>query len=231
MTIPQLTAFLGLAVVSIDPFGALLALACFRRDPRRRATALLVVTVIAGLWLIALLAGHVVAWLLGLLRPWLSRRPVEEGIQLAAVLALLAVAGWQWWSSRSEPAVRRGPTRGRLGGIALAGLGFALVSVSDPGLLVAATSAQLTATPVIAGALMLLWVGLYQLPLLAVGALLTGRHRARRAARIDRFWTRIRRPAQRGLAILLLIGALALLADLALAVHLQRLPALGRLLG
>lgn len=231
MTGPQLAAFLGLAVVSIDPFGALLALACFRRDPRRRATAVLLLTVIGGLWLIALLAGRVVAWLLRLLGPWLTRRPVEEGIQLAAVLALLGVAGWQWWSSRSQRVAPTGPHRGRLVGIALAGLGFALVSVTDPGLLVAATSAQVTAPGVPAAALMLLWVGLYQLPLLVVGTLLAGPHRSRLAEQVDRIWARVRRPLQRGLAILLVAGALALLVDLALAVQDGRLPALGRLIG
>ena len=69
------------------------------------------------------------------------------------------------------------------------------------------------------------------LPLLVVGTLLAGPHRSRLAEQVDRIWARVRRPLQRGLAILLVAAALALLVDLALAIQDGRLPALGRLIG
>lgn len=77
----QLAAFIGLAVVSLDPFGALLALACFRRDPRRRTLVVLAAVVVAVLWVVALLAGRLVTALLRILTPWLAERPVEDVIQ------------------------------------------------------------------------------------------------------------------------------------------------------
>lgn len=143
---------------------------------------------------------------------------------------LVAVAAWQWRSSLSERTGEPGPRSGRLRGTVLAGVGFALVSLSDPGLLVAATSAQLGLGGWQAGGLLLGWIAIYQAPLLAVMVLMLNAPQ-RWAGRIDRLWSRLRRPLQRGLAMLLAGLAVVLAIELALALHASRMPIMGRLLG
>ena len=218
MTPAGLLAFFGLAVVTMDVLGGVIAVGVLLRGGTRRH----LLAFVGGYVVIVTGATLILHPLLELLSRWL--RPVLESsdaigaVEIAVGLALIAFSVHQFRAAaRSRPhgplEQRAAPTRLATVPLLLAGVAFAGTALADPGFAVAVGMASQEPHLSFRVVLLVLWNLLYQLPLVAVLlAAAVGKHE-QLVTRVLEIVGPRRRTLQTVLAALLALAGLAVLGD------------------
>ena len=236
MTSAGLLAFFGLAVVTMDVLGGVIAIGVMLRGGTVRnllafAGGYTVVVVAATLILRPLLA-LLDRWL----RPVLESRGALSAVEIVVGLALLGFSVHQFRAAARSPTPngpleqRSTPRRLATAPLILAGVGFSATALADPAFTIAvgmaAQEQRLTAHVL----LLVAWNLLYQAPLVAVlVAAAFGKHE-QVVERVMELLGPRRRALQRGLAVLLALAGLAVLGDGILALVSGHVPVLRQLI-
>ena len=236
MTLPGLLAFLGLAVVTVDVLGGVLAMGMLLRGATVRhllafATGYTVIVTAATMVLHPLLR-----WLGGWLRPVLASNDAIGAVEVVVGLALVGVGVHQLRASL-KPRREHGPLEDRVMPTRLAtvplllgGALFAGTTLADPAFTIAVGMASQEPHLSLRILLLVVWNLVYQTPLLAVLiAAAAGRHE-QLVARVLELVTPHKKLLQRLLAAVLLAAGLAVLADGVVALLTQHVPWLRQLL-
>ena len=236
MTFAGLLAFFGLAVVTMDVLGGVIAIGVMLRGGTVRnllafAGGYTVVVVAATLILRPLLA-LLDRWL----RPVLESRGALSAVEIVVGLALLGFSIHQFRAAARPPTPngpleqRSTPSRLATAPLVLAGVGFSATALADPAFTIAvgmASQEQRLAAHVL---LLVAWNLLYQAPLIAVIiAAAFGKHEQVVTRVLEVLGPR-RRALQRGLAVLLALAGLVVLGDGILALVSGHVPVLRQLI-
>lgn len=174
-----LGAAIGLAIVGLDPMGALVAIGALAGGARDRSVVAFGLTVIV----VTAAFGTALSLLVGARLAEIDWRVLDTGHafwatgEAAAGMALLA------WALRRRhwPATAAAPAQRGQGGLALIGTGvlFGLGAIIDPTFVALVVLAGRQGSLIEAGVAHLMWILVSQAPLVViVGAVLTGRHMA-----------------------------------------------------
>ena len=187
MTFAGILAFFGLAVVTVDVLGGVIAISVMLRG----GTVRHLLAFAGGYTVIIFAATLILQPLLALLDRWL--RPVlasDDAIGVAEVivgLALIAVSIHQFRAASRPPAPhgrlekRSTPARLAAAPLALAGVAFSATALADPAFPIAVGMASQEPHLLARAALLVLWHLVYQAPFVAVLiAAAADRHRAAR---------------------------------------------------
>jgi len=219
MTFAGILAFFGLAVVTMDVLGGVIAIGVMLRG----GTVRHLLAFAGGYTVIVAAATLILHPLLTLLDRWL--RPVLESndaigiVEVVVGLALLAFSVHQFRAASRPPTPhgrlekRSTPARLAAAPLALAGVAFSATALADPAFPIAVGMAsQEQHLPVRAG-LLVLWHLIYQAPLVAVTvAAAFGRHEQLVTRVMEVFGPR-RRALQTALAAVLALAGIAVLGD------------------
>ncbi|MFC7375078.1 hypothetical protein ACFQS2_10950 [Brachybacterium sp. GCM10030267] len=236
MTFAGILAFFGLAVVTVDVLGGVIAISVLLRGGRLRH----LLAFHGGYATVIIAATLFLHPLLTLLERWL--RPVLESsdaIGAIEVVAGLALAGFAVHQAREagRPPTPHGPLQNRsspqrLGAVPLvmAGVAFAGTALADPGFAISVGMAAQEPRLAVRALLLVLWNLVYQAPLVAVTiAAAVGRHE-RFAERVMELIGPRRQLLQGALAAVLSAGALAVLGDGMFALLGEHVPWLRQLI-
>jgi cytochrome c biogenesis protein CcdA len=236
MTVPGILAFLGLAVITVDVLGGVIAMGMLLRGGRVRH----LLAFLAGYTVVVVGATLVLHPLLEILDRWL--RPILESndaIGSIEVVVGLALAGFAIHQARAatRPPTPHGrlenrssPTRLSTVPLLLAGVAFSITALADPSFTIAVGMAAQEQNLPLRIALLVLWNVVYQAPLVAVTlAAVFGRHE-RLVERVMELFGPRRRLLQRILAGVLAAAALAVLADGVIALAGEHVPWLRQLI-
>lgn len=230
MTALGLLAFFGMAVVTMDVLGGVIAATFLARGMRPLHLLAFVgayaASVIAVTLLLKPLLRIVGEWLAPVLgsETWLSM------IQLVVGAALIGFALFQRRNAERIPQPRQRNLRDQVGSLATGGLLLSLTTYADPTFTVAVGMAMQVPSVLEEIALLVAWNVIYQLPLVTVTVTsLFGAHE-RILARLGAFFG----PRRRGLllifAAILAVAGLAVIADGAVALASAHHPWLESLL-
>lgn len=236
MTFAGMLAFFGLAVVTMDVLGGVIAIGVMLRGGTVRH--LLAFT--GGYTVVIIAATLILRPLLALLHRWL--RPVLDSnnaigtVELVVGLALVGFSVHQFRAA-SRPALPHGrleqrstPKRLATAPLVLAGIGFSVTALADPGFTIAVGMASQEQHLLRHVALLVLWNLVYQLPLVAVlTAAAFGRHE-QLVTRVMEVLGPRRRALQTLLAALLALVGIAVLGDGVIALLSEHVPWLRQLL-
>ncbi|MGP9613510.1 hypothetical protein ACT3TE_09645 [Brachybacterium sp. AOP42-B2-9] len=236
MTFAGILAFFGLAVVTMDVLGGVIAISVMLRG----GTVRHLLAFVGGYTVIIVAATLILQPLLALLNRWL--RPVLESNDAIGVVELVVGLALAAFSVHQFRAASRPPTpHGRLeqrstpkalatAPLVLAGVGFSATALADPGFAIAVGMASQEPHLLRHVALLVLWNLVYQLPLVAVlVAALFGTHELLVTRVMELIGPR-RRALQTALAVLLALGGLAVLGDGVIALLSEHVPWLRQLL-
>ena len=236
MTFAGILAFFGLAVVTVDVLGGVIAIGVMLRGGTVRH--LLAFT--GGYTVIVIVATLILHPLLALLKRWLQ--PVLDSnnaigtVEVVVGLALLGFSVHQFRAASRAP-VPRGPFEQRAAPkrvaivpLALAGIGFSATALADPAFTIAVGMAAQEQHLLPHVALLVAWNLLYQALLVAViVAALFGKHELLVARAMELVGPR-RRALQTALAAVLALAGLAVLGDGVIALLSEHVPWLRQLL-
>lgn len=236
MTFAGILAFFGLAVVTMDVLGGVIAISVMLRS----GTVRHLLAFVGGYTVIIVAATLILQPLLALLNRWL--RPVLESndaigaVEIVVGLALAAFSVHQFRAA-SRPPVPHGlleqrstPKRLATAPLVLAGVGFSATALADPGFTIAVGMASQEPHLLRHVALLVLWNLVYQAPLVAVlAAAVLGKHELLVSRVMELIGPR-RRALQTGLAIVLALAGLAVLGDGLFALFSGHVPWLRQLL-
>lgn len=236
MTFAGILAFFGLAVVTMDVLGGVIAIGVMLRG----GTVRHLLAFVGGYTVIVVAATLILRPLLELLNRWL--RPVLDSnnavgaVEIVVGLALVAFSVHQFRAA-SRPPVPHGrleqrstPKRLATVPLVLAGVGFSATALADPGFAIAVGMASQEQHLLRHVALLVLWNLLYQAPLVAVLiAAVFGKHELL-VTRVMELVGPRRRALQTALAVLLALAGLAVLGDGLLALLGEHVPWLRQLL-
>lgn len=217
-------AYLGLAVVSIDPFGGIVAGAALARGAGRRALAALVLSYLLAITAAILALRPILGFLGHLLAPVLAAHIAWSIAQLVIALALLGIAAHQLRASLRPPKPREGPARVSPWALMGASLLLALTSMPDPPFIAAVGIAGHVEPRIEGVALLVAWNLIYQSPLLILataGLVGAGAPAARAWERLSTRWGV---PLQRTVAVLLAAAGIACGIDGILALDADAFP-------
>lgn len=221
MTLLGTLTFLGLAVVSLDVLGGVIAAALLARGTRP-VRLLIFLASYAVIVLIATLVMQPLLQFAGrLLHPLLGSLTALAVIQLLVGVVLAGLCVHQARASLRPPRPPKEASRQRRGGLVAGGALFSLTILCDPTYAIAVGMSTQVDHLVLRGALLVLWNGIYQAPLLIVTALgLLGVHEPALEVCVE-FLSRHRVRLLHGFSALLGIAAALVLADaiIALAIH------------
>ena len=219
MTSAGVLAFFGLAVVTMDVLGGVIATGVLLRGGTVRH--LLAFT--GGYTVIVVAATLILHPLLALLDRWL--RPVLESrgalsaVEIVVGLALLGFSIHQFRAAARPPTPhgpleqRSAPRRLATAPLLLAGVGFSATALADPAFTIAVGMASQEQRLAAHALLLVAWNLLYQAPLVAVIlAAAFGKHEQVVTRVLEVLGPR-RRALQRGLAVLLALAGLVVLGD------------------
>ncbi len=236
MTFAGLLAFLGLAVVTMDVLGGVIAMGMLLRGATMRH--LLAFT--AGYTAVVIAATLLLHPLLTLLGRWL--RPVLESndaigtVEAVVGLALIGFSVHQFRAAVRSPRPhgrleeKAAPARLATVPLVLGGVAFAGTALADPGFTIAVGMASQEQHLTLRIAMLVVWNLVYQLPLAAVlVAAAVGRHE-QLVTRVLEIVGPRRRKLQTALAAVLALAGLAVLADGAVALLSGHVPWLRQLI-
>ena len=236
MTFAGILAFFGLAVVTMDVLGGVIAISVMLRGGRVRH----LLAFAGGYTVIIVAATLILQPLLALLNRWL--RPVLESnnsvgaVEIVVGLALAAFGIHQFRGAARPPLPhgrlerRSTPKRLATAPLVLAGIGFSATALADPGFAIAVGMASQEQHLALRVALLVLWNLLYQAPLVAVlCAAMFGTHE-QLVTRVMELLGPRRRALQTALAVLLALASLAVLGDGLFALLSEHVPWLRQLL-
>lgn len=219
MTFAGILAFFGLAVVTMDVLGGVIAIGVMLRGGSVRH----LLAFAGGYTVIVTAATLVLHPLLTLLDRWL--RPVLDSnnaigaVEVVVGLALIAFSVHQFRAAARPPAPqgrlekRSTPSRLAAAPLALAGVGFSVTALADPAFPLAVGMAAQEQRLALRAVLLTLWHIVYQAPLVAViVAAAFGRHE-QLVTRVMEIVGPRRRALQRTLAALLAVAGIAVLGD------------------
>src|SRR5699024_23376 len=219
MTFAGLLAFFGLAVVTMDVLGGVIAIGVMLRGGTVRN--LLALT--GGYTVIVVAATLILRPLLALLDRWL--RPVLESrgtigaVEIVVGLALLGFSVHQFRAAARPPTPngpleqRSPPRRLATAPLILAWVGFSATALADPAFMIAVGRASQEQRLTAHVLLLVAWNLLYQAPLVAVIiAAAFGKHE-QVVTRVMELLGPRRRALQRGLAVLLALSGRGVLGD------------------
>lgn len=211
MTIGAALAYLGLAVVGIDPFGGIVAAAALARGAGRRALAALMGTYTLCVVVEVALLRPLLAWAGRLLAPLLSAPLTWSLAQLVIALALLAVALHQGLSLRRDPSARPRRAPGvSVRAMAIAAALLALTSLADPPFLAAIALSGHMQPAWLGLVLLICWNLIYQGPMFVLGIAGLTPLRERAVAAYLGLVERWHRPLVIALVIALVLAGIAL---------------------
>lgn len=236
MTLPGLLAFLGLAVVTVDVLGGVLAMGMLLRGATVRHLLAFAAGYTAVITAATLVLHPLLRWLGRWLHPVLASNDAIGAVEVVVGLALLGVGVHQLRASR-RPHREHGrledrvaPTRLATVPLLLGGALFAGTTLADPAFTIAVGMAAQEPHLSLRILLLVVWNLVYQTPLLAVViAAAVGRHEQLVTRALEILSPR-KRMLQRLLAALLLAAGLAVLADGTAALLGQHVPWLRQLL-
>ena len=236
MTLAGVLAFLGLAILTMDVLGGVIATGVLLRGGKLRH----LLAFAAGYTLVIIPVTVVLHPLLTVLGAWL--RPILHSndaigsVEVAAGLALGAFAVYQWRTARRPPlphgrvARRSSPTRLGMWPLLVAGMAFSATALADPAFTVAVGMASQEESLALRIAHQVLWNLVYQAPLVTLTVIAAvGRH-DRMVRRLADWFAERRRPLQAGLAVVLAMIALLVLGDGTIALIGEHVPWLRQLL-
>lgn len=236
MTFAGILAFFGLAVVTMDVLGGVIAISVMLRGGRVRH----LLAFAGGYTVIIVAATLILQPLLALLNRWL--RPVLESnnavgaVEIVVGLALAAFSVHQFRAASRPPLPhgrlerRSTPKRLATAPLVLAGIGFSATALADPGFAIAVGMASQEQHLALRVLLLVLWNLLYQAPLVAVlCAAMFGTHE-QLVTRVMELLGPRRRALQTALAVLLALASLAVLGDGLFALLGEHVPWLRQLL-
>lgn len=205
MTLAGLLTFFGMAVVTMDVLGGVIA-ATFLARGMRPLHLLAFVGGYAAAVIAVTLALHTLLQLVGgWLAPLLGSETAIAVVQLVVGTALIGFALFQRHRAEHPPAPRERDTRDRVGSLAAGGLLLSLTTFADPTFTVAVGMAAMVPNLPERIGLLVAWNVIYQLPLVTVTiASLFGWHERVLAAASRFFGPRRRR------IMLIFAGVLAL---------------------
>ena len=236
MSLPGVLAFLGLAVLTMDVLGGVIATGVLLRGGRLRhllafvgGYALVIIPVTALLHPLLTVLG---TWL----RPILHSNDAIGSVEVVAGLALGAVSVHQWRAARRAPDPhnrlprRSSPARLAMWPLLVAGMAFSATALADPAFTIAVGMASQEESLALRISLLALWHLVYQAPLVALTVIAsTGKH-DRLVRRLADWFAERRRPLQAALAVVLVLIALLILGDGTIALIGEHVPWLRQLL-
>lgn len=230
MTAVGVVAFLGLAIVGLDPFGGIVAAGAIARGARPRALLALLGTYVVLISLEILALHPILDWAGRVLAPILRSPAVWSAAQIAVALACAGIAVHQGLALRRPPAPRTSSAGVSVRAMMIAAALLAVTSLPDPPFVAAVGLASRVDALPVRIALLVAWNVLYQAPMLvlAIAGLTPLRERAERAW-ID-LLARWRTPLRRALVAVLVLTAAALGAEAAVALTHGSFPWLHALL-
>lgn len=235
MTFAGILAFLGLAVVTMDVLGGVIAISVMLRG----GTVRHLLAFAGGYTVIIIAATLILRPLLELLNRWL--RPVldsNNAIGAVEIVVGLALAGFSVHQFRaaSRPPRPHGrlerstPARLATGPLILAGVAFSATALADPAFTIAVGMASQEQHLLPHVGLLVLWNLVYQAPLVAVmAAAAFGKHE-QLVTRVMEVLGPRRRALQTTLAALLALAGIAVLGDGVIALLSEHVPWLRQLL-
>lgn len=230
MTVLGLLAFFGMAVVSVDVLGGILA-ATFLARGIRPAHLLYFV---GGYSVLVLIVTILLKPLLEVASAWLA--PVLGSsvalaiIQLVVGVVLVGLGAYQRYRALYPKPPKSRDVNDKLGSLAVGGALLALTTFADPTFTIAVGMAMQVHNLAYEIVLLVVWNVIYQLPLLTVTvASLFGVH-TRVLAVLSRFLARNRRRLLTIAAILLVLGGVVVISDGIVALSTAHSPWLRTLL-
>lgn len=217
MSASGVLAYLGLAVVSLDPFGGIVVVGALLRGVSRRALVTLLVSYIVLITAVILALGPLIRLAAGFLAPFL-RSPAPWAIAQAVIaLALIGVGIHQARTLRrpAEPAAEPRGVSPRAMAVAAALL--AITSMPDPPFIASVGLAQRAGTTAGTIALLVAWNLIYQSPMLVLGVAGLTPWRDRAVGLYQRTMNRWRVPLVRTISVALLAIGAAVLIEAVLA--------------
>lgn len=219
MTFAGLLAFLGLALVTMDVLGGVIATSVLLSGGRLRHL-LAFFSGYAAVIIVATLVLHpLLALLSSWLRPVLASNGAVGSVEVAVGAVLGAVAVHQYRASRRPPGPpgrmqrRSAPKRLALWPMLLAGVGFSATALADPAFPIAVGMASQVQDLTARTGLLVLWHLVYQAPLVTMTVIAaTGKH-DRLVHRLADWMAERRRGLQRALAVVLALLAAVVLVD------------------
>lgn len=224
MTPLGLLAFFGMAVVSVDVLGGIIAGTLLARGLRPVHLLAFVGGYALAVLVVTLALKPILAVVGGWLAPLLGSAIALGVAQLLIGLALIAVGIHQRRSAvhPSPPPMR--PMRDRVGSLAVGGLLLALTTFADPTFTVAVGMATQAHPVAVEAALLVVWNIIYQAPLVAVTvAALFGKHE-RVLQRLGELASRHRRRLLTIIAIALAVIGLTVATDAVVALSSAHRP-------
>lgn len=236
MTFAGILAFFGLAVVTMDVLGGVIAIGVMLRG----GTVRHLLAFAGGYTVIIIVATLILHPLLALLSRWLQ--PVLDWnnaigtVEIMVGLALLGFSVHQFQAA-FRPPVPHGPLEQRAAPkrvatvpLVLAGTAFSATALADPAFTIAVGMASQEQHLLRHVALLVMWNVLYQAPLVAViAAALFGKHELL-VTRVMEVVGPRRRALQSALAAVLALAGLAVLGDGVIALLSEHVPWLRQLL-
>lgn len=213
MTFVGLLAFFGLAAVTIDVFGGLIAAGMLAAGIRPRSLLYFLGGYTVSCVIATILLRPLIAWAGRIIAPFLASHLWMSVVQIVLGAVLVGLAVHQRHSAHHPKEAKPRPTRDRPLPLILGGVAFSLTTFADPAFPVALGMAMQVRSIPAEVALLVGWNVVYQLPILAVtAAALLGWH--------ERMLTWIRMTlAPRRTTLLLSLAAVLALAGAALAVQ------------
>ncbi|AXK46209.1 GAP family protein [Brachybacterium saurashtrense] len=236
MTSTGLLAFTGLAVVTMDVLGGVLAIGMLLRGGRLRHLLAFAGGYALVVTAATLLLHPLLAWLGRHLGPVLESKNTLGVVEIVVGAALVGFSVHQFRAAARPPRPhgrleeRATPKRLATAPLALAGIAFAGTALADPAFPLAVGMAAQEQHLPLRIALLVGWNVIYQLPLVSVlVAAAFGKHE-QLAIRVMEVIGPHRRRLQTALAVALALGGLAVLGDGAVALASGHVPWLRQLI-
>ncbi|WP_193105925.1 hypothetical protein [Brachybacterium sp. FME24] len=236
MTFAGALAFLGLAVLTMDVLGGVIATGILLRGGRFRHLLAFCAGYTAVIIPVTLLLHPLLTVLGTWLRPILHSNDAIGSVEVVAGLALAGFALHQWRAARRPPLPhgrlqrRSSPARLAMWPLLAAGLAFSATALADPAFTIAVGMAAQEESLPLRIALLVLWHLVYQAPLVALTIISAAGKQDRLVRRIADWFVERRRPLQGALAAVLAVIALLVLGDGTIALIGEHVPWLRQLL-
>ncbi|PWH06421.1 hypothetical protein DEO23_05470 [Brachybacterium endophyticum] len=230
MTIAGLLTFFGLAIVTMDVLGGVIAATFLARGMR----PLHLLYFVGGYAVAVFVVTLALKPILEIVGRWAA--PVIEsperiaGIQLVVGLALVGFAIFQFRNARKPPRPKDHHTVDQVGSLAVGGLLLSLTTFADPTFTIAVGMAMQTHSLITEIGLLVAWNVIYQLPLVTVTALSQFGLHTRALDALARFFGPRRRVLLLTFSAILALGGLLVIADGVVALCSEHPPWLQALL-